>query len=455
MNFRRSSTIFASAIFTLAGLSTATHAAELINGGFEASLDGWVVDEAADPDVAISGDANSGEKSLKITGEKGLAQQTVFIEPNSHYELKGNYKGAALIGVRVGDRIYFDRKPKSKGWKKVKVTFNSDAASKAVIFLGHNRHEGRYDDLALSFKGAQGDQKVSTNVISKSSGGTGLSPDLPPGGNFDLLGWYVSVPTDRDKSGTADSIYELELAKGYEDERFFYTAPDGGMVFRTPVKGFKTSKNTSYTRTELREMLRRGDKTISTKTSDGKPNKNNWVFSSAPESAQKAAGGVDGVLEATLAVNHVTTTGSDNEVGRVIIGQIHAKDDEPIRLYYRKLPGNTNGSIYAAHERINVKDDLYYEIIGTRSKSAENPENGFALNEKFSYKIDAKGNFLYVTISQDGLVVGSTTIDMNGSGYDVDNDYMYFKAGVYNQNKTGDPDDYVQATFYRLKSSHN
>ena len=42
------------------------------------------------------------------------------------------------------------------------------------------------------------------------------------------------------------------------------------------------------------------------------------------------------------------------------------------------------------------------------------------------------------------------TIDMTGSGYDVDNDYMYFKPTVYNQNDSGKPDDYMQATFYEL-----
>lgn len=192
-----------------------------------------------------------------------------------------------------------------------------------------------------------------------------------------------------------------------------------------------------------------------TRISGGTPNKNNWVFSSAPERAQQLAGGVDGTLEATLAINHVTTTGKDNQVGRVIIGQIHAKDDEPIRLYYRKLPGNSHGSIYAAHERIGQEDDVYYEMIGTRSKSAPNPSNGIQLNEKFSYKIDARGNFLYVTISKSNVIIAETTIDMTDSGYDVFDDFMYFKAGVYNQNKSGDPDDYVKATFYRLTATHN
>ena len=44
---------------------------------------------------------------------------------------------------------------------------------------------------------------------------------------------------------------------------------------------------------------------------------------------------------------------------------------------------------------------------------------------------------------------------MTESGYDQFDDYMYFKAGVYNQNKTGRPNDYVQATFYKLDVSHD
>ena len=84
----------------------------------------------------------------------------------------------------------------------------------------------------------------------------------------------------------------------------------------------------------MREMLRRGDMSIPSKG----VNKNNWVFSSAPVEDQKAAGGVDGVLEATLKIDHTTTTGELGEVGRFIIGQIHDRHDEPIRLYFRKLP---------------------------------------------------------------------------------------------------------------------
>lgn len=222
------------------------------------------------------------------------------------------------------------------------------------------------------------------------------------------------------------------------------------MVFRCPIGGVTTSSNTRYTRVELREMLRRGDTSISTQG----VNKNNWVFSSAPLSDQLNAGGIDGNLKATLAVNQVTTSGDYSQVGRVIIGQIHANDDEPLRLYYRKLPENSRGAIYLAHEPIG-REDLYIELIGSRSSSASNPIDGIALNEKFSYEIDVQGNTLTTTIRRTGKPDVLQVVDMSGSNYDAGGQYMYFKAGVYNQNNTGRYDDYVEATFYQLEATHD
>jgi len=426
----------------------------IVNSGFEQGFEGWSIAADAQPGVTLSAGAKKGKKAAVILGETGFIEQDITVEANGHYELTVQAKGAALLGVKLGDRIYFDKQPKKHGWKKMTVRFNTDAATSAKIFVGYNGGTSSYDNFSLKYVGVQGDQKVSANVV-PNAGGSGLSAGLAPGQNFDLLGWKLSVPTDTDGNGKSDDILERELASGYQDKNYFFTGPDGGMVFKSPNRGARTSKNTKYVRSELREMLRRGDTSIKTKTKSGRPNKNGWVFSSAPKSAQKAAGAVDGVMEATLAVNRVTTTGKDYQIGRVIIGQIHAKNDEPIRLYYRKLPGNSLGAIYAAHESREFEKDVYYEMIGTRSKSAPNPKNGIGLNEKFTYKIDAKGNSLHVTITKLGQVLAETTIDMTNSGYDIADDYMYFKAGVYNQNNSGDDDDYVQATFYDLKVSHD
>ena len=279
-----------------------------------------------------------------------------------------------------------------------------------------------------------------------------LDPNAPPSSNFDLSTWNISIPIDMDKSGTADNISVASINNGFEHPDYFYTGDDGGMVFKCTVAGYKTSKNTSFVRSEFREMLRGTNTSISTQG----VNKNNWVFGSAPESDINAAAAFDGELRATLAVNHVSTTGSRSHVGRVIIGQIHANDDEPVRLYYRKLPGHTKGSIYFAHEtNENVVDrEDWYNMIGRRDNDASDPDDGIELGEQFSYIIKVKDNNLWVTIIREGKDDVVQQVIMSSSGYDVGGQYMYFKAGVYIQDNTGDDDDYTQATFYNLETSH-
>lgn len=268
---------------------------------------------------------------------------------------------------------------------------------------------------------------------------------------IELIDWYLSVPTDDDDSGTSDSISETDLAAGYTNSEYFYASADGGIVMRSPSYGFKTSTNTSYVRVELREMLRRGNTSVSTQG----VNKNNWVFGSVSNSAQADAGGVDGELNVTLAVNNVTTTGEDYQIGRLVIGQIHANDDEPIRLYYRKLPDNDKGSIYFAHEpRVTGSDEVYVEMIGNRSNSASNPSDGIELDEVFSYKINVVANLLTVTISREGKDDVVSSLDMSNSLFDEDDQYQYFKVGVYHLNNSSNAEEYAQATFYEIRNSH-
>nr|WP_255418937.1 polysaccharide lyase family 7 protein [Paraglaciecola sp. MB-3u-78] len=90
----------------------------------------------------------------------------------------------------------------------------------------------------------------------------------------------------------------------------------------------------------------------------------------------------------------------------------------------------------------------------TGASNAKDPEDGIALNEKFSYIIDVKGDILTVTLSREGKDDMTHIVDMQDSGYNKRNQYMHFKAGVYNQNSTGLPEDYAQATFYRLVNTH-
>jgi hypothetical protein len=266
-------------------------------------------------------------------------------------------------------------------------------------------------------------------------------PNLPPSDNFDLTTWKITLP---DQS----TVGELEVADGFESENEFYTdTVTGAMVFRCPNDG-STSGGSSYPRCELREMLRAGNDLYGT-TGFGR---NNWVFSSSSERIQGVMGGIDGTMNATVTVDHVSTTGESSKVGRVIIGQIHASDDEPCRVYYRKLPENTKGSVYFAHEPTRGSEQ-WYDLIGSRSSSASDPEDGIALGEKFSYEIKAIGNTLSVTIMRPEKPDVLKVIDMSASGFA--NDWMYFKAGVYNQNNTGESGDYCQVSFFELSKTHS
>jgi len=268
-----------------------------------------------------------------------------------------------------------------------------------------------------------------------------LDSTLPPSGNFDLSYWKLTRPNQQE-------IGEDNLSNGFVKDGEFYTDPTtGAMVFWCPNDG--ATGGSTYPRNELREMIRAGDNSISTQGING----NNWVFSSSSMTNQEAAGGVDGVMTATLAVDYVSETSDESrKTGRVIVGQIHASDDEPCRIYYRKLPGNTKGSVYFAHEP-TTGPEQWYEMIGSRSDGASDPEDGIALGEKFSYKIEVVFNTLTVTIMREGKPDVVQEVDMTNSGFA--DDWMYFKAGNYNQNNAGDPNEYAQVSFFALNVSHS
>lgn len=275
---------------------------------------------------------------------------------------------------------------------------------------------------------------------------------------LDFSCWKTTLPIDTEGDGRASEIEEKGLAAGYQHSDHFYVNEAGdGVVFSSPVKGVLTSKNTTYTRSELREMNRCGDTAINTRG----VNKNNWVFSSAPKADHEKAAGVDGQMDAVLSVDEVTTTGEIWQQGRVIVGQIHANDDEPVKIYYRKMPKDELGSVWIVHET-NGGDETSYPLLGTnipdywtQDQEPVSPTDGIKLGEKWGYQIKVVGNELSVTIRRDGKEDITQVVDMTDSKYDVGDQFMYFKAGVYNQNKSGDESDRATATFYELSVTHD
>ena len=248
-----------------------------------------------------------------------------------------------------------------------------------------------------------------------------------------------------------------------------------------------SSSSSSFIRSELRELL-----TMYFDDSfDDTDIENQWVTSEASNNNQNNAGGVNGVLRATLIVNSVTESGgSAEQEGRMIVGQIHGVDDEPVKIYYQKVAGQDKGSVYFTVDGSNGSPSDRITFFGYNDKITDDSRrdefeptvDGIALGDEWSYEIDLTGDQLQVTIIHDGKTYttadgiaysqeymaqsssgsGSAYIQSNSSDTDAitinssyDNDLMYFKVGVYNQNNTGDGDDVASVTFTRIEQTHD
>lgn len=296
-----------------------------------------------------------------------------------------------------------------------------------------------------------------------------LDPTASPGDNFDLLTWSLDTPKEDPRDGFAQRTSERDLDNGFIDSDHFFTGEDGGMVFRSTIFGVTTSENTRFNRSELREMLRRGDTSIRTQGTT----ENNWALGYQPDTGTDI-GGRNGVLRATLRVDHVTTTGTQQQTGRVIIGQIHASDDEPIRLYFKKFPNNDRGYIYFAHELNLNRDDIWLVVVGPENSDqddepifTENPETGIRLGEIFSYEINQQGPRIDVIVrrgDQNGPIIGHNFVNMidEDSQYDLADEWNYFRAGAYTQNNSGESgdengvgSDFDEITFFDISNTHD
>ena len=87
-------------------------------------------------------------------------------------------------------------------------------------------------------------------------------------------------------------------------------------------------------------------------------------------------------------------------------------------------------------------------MAGSNTSCSSDPgNNGLGLGELFSYEIE--------NIDEDIIVkIYRGDFDSLNQKYDVSNDWVYFKAGAYTQNDTGNNGDHDIVTFYRLDVTH-
>ena len=65
----------------------------------------------------------------------------------------------------------------------------------------------------------------------KVDNGGALDPNKSPAHNFDLSTWKLNTP-ENNGSGFSKTISVSEINSGYEENNYFYTGSDGGLVFK-------------------------------------------------------------------------------------------------------------------------------------------------------------------------------------------------------------------------------
>jgi hypothetical protein len=239
--------------------------------------------------------------------------------------------------------------------------------------------------------------------VGDASGGGGLDPGVAPGGNFDLSFWELQEPVGSPGSPTTIPPSKLQGPSGFQDAYFFTDPTDGAMSFWDPENGVTTA-NSSYPRSELREM-----------TAGGAPA--NWATSGTH------------VLSATVAATLIPD--------HVAVGQIHLGTGTPsstkplLELFY-----HSSGAIVLAIEQTPAGGN---EI--------QNPVGNVPLGTQWSYVIGLTGNT--ITLSIDG---GATqTFAMS---HTFAQEGMYFKAGDYDQSVGSSATVGAKVKFYALSVVH-
>ena len=235
----------------------------------------------------------------------------------------------------------------------------------------------------------------------------------------------------------------------YIHEDFFYTTTEDStnwIVYKTP-NGGSTHGSSNNTRTELAQAKK-------------------WL----PQTPAK--------LTATCKVMHVSKTGDPRVAAThsVVVGQIHSADgheNEPLKIFYKKFPDHTKGSVFWNYEINTAGDDNGgrwdfstavwghdMAVIGSdENTSPPEPEDGIELGEEFSYDIEVKDGIMTVKFMSEGHETKSFTKNIIVSEYTKKSDMpeqarklfaaigqdgverpeaytgegLFFKQGCYNQ----------------------
>ncbi|MEI8625610.1 polysaccharide lyase family 7 protein [Pseudoalteromonas sp. B137] len=163
--------------------SALSHAATINNPDFESGFSSWNETEPA----AISSDAYSGSKSLKIQGSPARVYQLVNIQPNTEYTLSAYVLGKGQIGVNDLNGLFKNKTFDVSSWTKVTKTFTSANTNSLQVFAKHynSSSDVRFDNFTLVEGSNNGD---GTDDGAGSGDGTTIPSSITSGSVFDLEG---------------------------------------------------------------------------------------------------------------------------------------------------------------------------------------------------------------------------------------------------------------------------
>ena len=246
------------------------------------------------------------------------------------------------------------------------------------------------------------------------------------------------------------------LPVDYQNKDFFYTTTENNVdyvVYKTPNAGSPhgTSNNT---RTELGQIKK-------------------WY----PRTPAQLTG--------TLKVMNVSATGDARVAASysVVVGQIHSADgheNEPLKIFYKKFPNHTKGSVFWNYEINTAGDDnsgrwdystpvwgYDFSVVGDTENSAPaEPEDGIKLGEEFSYEIEVKDGIMFLKFMSEGHETKTYEKNLVKSEYAAKSDMpeqtkklfasigqdgverknayanegLFFKQGCYNQTNGKSPE---------------
>jgi len=251
---------------------------------------------------------------------------------------------------------------------------------------------------------------------------------------IDLSHWKVTTP-----SGDGKKPYEVsppEIMNYATNEKlipYMYNDSSKGAIVFYAYPSKVTTKNTKYSRSELREQMVPGDNNV------------NWTFKQG------------GIMKGKLAMQNVSRD-SDGKYHRVIIMQIHGR----LTNEQRGLIGQDDNNappilkIYWDKGKIRVKTKVLKNLNASDTEilheEAWGDDNGFNFEEEVGFKKFT----LEVRVTE-----GKMVVVLNKNEYKVyKNIHMekwgifenYFKAGNYFQSR--DEGSSAKVRYYELEVTH-